>query len=352
MLHLLGLINGAVHHKGHGVHRVLGDGDRDHLVLLDIADGVGVGVARRTGLIQRAIIYLHSGLGHCVLGVHGDGEGEAAVIVHRGAAASGGHSSVAGAVGQGHGEGVDLPHSVQGDITLGGVHITGLVSRCRGSSSGAPAQEGVAITGGNLAVQSDRRTVGLGGGRRHIAHSLGTRILIICNGIGLGGQLGVNGHVIGDRGSVSHRCAGAVLLSIPTVKGVTIHNGGVRQGADLLTAGHLLGGVLGIVYHIGDGVAGDRVHHDLNSLGGGDVFDLVRPIGLSSLLCTIDVHALDLVAGRGRHGEGVAAVVVHAGGSSGRNVNAIRRSDLRGEVAHGHHDGVGQQAGVSKGNIN
>ena len=363
VLHLLGLIGGSLTAngvlEGHGVHRILGDGNGDHLVLLDIADGVGVGLGTvsvrcRSRIGQSsASIHFHCGGSHSVPGVHGDGEGEAAVIVHRGAAARGRHSSVAGAIGQGHGEGVDLPHSVQGNSSIGGIHVTGLIAGCRGSSAGAPAQEGVARPGGNSGGKGHRRTVGLRTG----SGSTRTIILIICNGIGLGGQLGINGDVLGDRVVGCHRSAGAVLLGVPTVKGVTIHNGVIRQGADRASAGHLLGGVLGIVDHIGDGVAGDRIHHDLNGLGGGDVGHGVglgsTSTGSSRLRRTVDVHALDLIAGRGRHGEGVAAAVLHAGGSARiSDSSAVRHGELRGEVAHGHHDGVGQLAGASKDNIN
>ena len=238
------------------------------------------------------------------------------------------------------GVGLLLPHGVEGDIAIHGIHIAGLIAGGGGGCRRAPAEEGVALAGGNGFAQLLRKTVGLeliGG--RHIRDSIG-RICVIADLVGLGGQFCVDRDIASDSGFSGKLRTCTVLLGVPAAESVALDHGGCRERC-FGACRHALEGVLAVVAVVDYDIDRQLVHYDFDRLRSCHVRYGVAAIGCVDRR-SVDGYALDRIALIRRDGKGVAAAVSHVG--KGR-ASRLRRSadvrDLSRKVTGRHHNGEG-----------
>ena len=361
ILHLLGLIDlggGAVilpGIEGDGEGLVLRHGNGNNLIRGDVGDGVGIGLAAvaavtRGTIRKRRSVRLDGGFRSRIVAVHLHSEGEVLTVLDRGALA--GADAVAGAGGQGHGEGDLLPNGVQGDrllTDLGGVHVTGLVHGSA-SSGGRPALEGEAGAGRAVRMQLQCLTINLG----LIAKCSGSSgaVQVVLNGTRHGLPLAVDLHIGCNRAGCTAQRSGQASVGIPGVEGVArlVGNSNVAQGIDRRALIHRAGGIGLAVNGVGHGEGPDLrgLHSDVADVL--DAASAVEIINGSAVLCD---GSLRLTVNVDRSGVTVLQLdaELRVGRAIFKGVGTLagrlsRSSELCGEVlAGGQGDGIRQFAG-------
>ena len=206
------------------------------------------------------------------------------------------------------GVGLLLPHGVEGDVLIHGIHITGLIAGGGGACRRTPAEEDVALAGGNFHAQRHRKTVGLGliGDGSGIC-GVAVAVQLIRDGIGRGRQLGI------DHGICRNVCQRGwrytVLTGIPAVEAIPFDFRFVhRTVTAVLNILHVVGTV---VYDVSDLVEPNRFHID----GHGFVFlNIVQHIRIRRLdLLTVHIHAIDGIAVSCLHGKRRVFAIRHRG---------------------------------------
>ena len=262
------------------------------------------------------------------------------------------------------GVGLLLPHGVEGDVAIHGIHIAGLIAGGGGACRRAPAEEGVALAGGDGFAQLLRKTVGLGlGGDGSRICGVGAAVQVILNVIGLGRQLAEQDGILSDRGAkVELSTAGRIVRGfvVPAVKLIALALGGnARFGRRIASCDALREGLAAQRDRKGHVVVRDRAFHDLDPLRAGDAGDGVAVAG-RGLLYAVDVHC-NIVTRIRRNGKGVVVAIDDAGrlliGScrgdgAGRGSSGMGRiGDLSVEVTGRHHNGEGLRDKIANGDI-
>ena len=314
---LLRLVDAAVGHERHGVDRVGSNVNIDCNILRDVRQRIVIflrsvlidrwsPIAQRLPAIDAIGVLPDLRLIFRVITVDDQVEIEISSVRN-------GHGSVsvveriALAAAERDRVGLLLPHGVEGDILIHGIHITGLIAGGGGGFRRAPAEEGVALAGGDGIAQLCRGAVGLGlSGDGSGSCGVAVAVQVIRDGIGLGRQLGI------DHGICRNVCQRGwrytVLTGIPAVEAIPFDFRCVhRTVTAVLNILHVVGTV---VYDVSDLVEPNRFHIDGHGLVGLNFTNSVRAVRCVDLHA-VRIHAFDGVARARGDGERHAIVILH-----------------------------------------